>query len=185
MSSLSATRSLDPGFWRKSKRKKGCWIWQGAKTKGAHLVYGQVERGGKRWRTHRYAWLLAYGPIPEGLFVCHRCDVPLCINPSHLFLGTHGDNMDDMSKKGRAKGQPAQHLRSDGISKQCVSCDAIKPIELFWKDRSRPDGLRNDCTACVKAYRLSLDRVYGRSGGRLRVLPPTPAKRVGKPAKSS
>jgi hypothetical protein len=50
---------------------------------------------------HRYAWELTYGPIPEGLSVLHRCDVPRCVRPDHLFLGTQADNLADMTAKGR------------------------------------------------------------------------------------
>ena len=72
--------------------------------------------GGKRMRSHKAAWIRAYGPIPEGMCVCHKCDNPQCINPEHLFLGTHTDNMRDMWAKGRARPRKfetgASHPRS-------------------------------------------------------------------------
>lgn len=73
---------------------QGCWIWTGAPLSSG---YGRF-RG---QRAHRYSWVLAYGPIPEGLNVCHSCDVKLCVRPSHLFLGTYADNHRDCEKKGR------------------------------------------------------------------------------------
>lgn len=75
-----------------------CWEWQG------HVMqngYGQVGHQRRVLYTHKAAWLLAKGEIPEGSYVLHRCDNRRCCNPEHLFLGTHADNMDDMVRKGR------------------------------------------------------------------------------------
>lgn len=72
----------------------GCWIWGGSFT---HNGYGRI--GDKR--AHRLSWSFENGPIPEGLLVLHSCDTPPCIRPSHLFVGTQLDNMQDMIAKGR------------------------------------------------------------------------------------
>lgn len=64
--------------------------------------YGHIRRDGKRWYHHRYVWTQAHGPIPPGMFVCHKCDNPPCVNLAHLFLGTNEDNMRDKAAKGRA-----------------------------------------------------------------------------------
>jgi hypothetical protein len=63
--------------------------------------YKKTRHNGKIWRSHRLAWTLVNGPIPEGMHICHSCDNRACSNVEHLFLGTHRDNMADMMKKGR------------------------------------------------------------------------------------
>jgi len=86
----------------------GCLVWTGPVTSQG---YGQMkfENGPKRatFRAHRVAYELAHGPIPEGMFVCHSCDTPLCCNHEHLFLGDARANNDDMKDKGRRR-KPGQ-----------------------------------------------------------------------------
>ena len=77
----------------------GCWIWIGGVN---HKGYGSCKGlHGKTASAHRTSWELHIGEIPSGLFVLHRCDVPSCVNPDHLFLGTAKDNTMDMMAKGR------------------------------------------------------------------------------------
>lgn len=77
----------------------GCWLWTGQRRKEDN--YGLIKIDGRLTRVHRVSYETFKGPIPNGLFVCHYCDMPLCINPDHLFLGTLQDNNLDMYRKGR------------------------------------------------------------------------------------
>lgn len=74
-----------------------CRIWEGARDKDG---YGTRKVKGRKAYAHRVAWEQANGPIPDGLSVLHRCDIPWCDNPDHLYLGTHQDNMRDLRERG-------------------------------------------------------------------------------------
>lgn len=87
-----------------AKVETPCLLWTGAKTSSG---YGHRRFSGRLWLVHRLAWTLEHGEIPEGMLVCHRCDVRTCYRLDHLFLGTHQDNTRDMIRKGRY-GQRAQ-----------------------------------------------------------------------------
>jgi len=89
----------DYGFWKQVDKSGGddaCWIWNGYKLTSG---YGQYYHVG----AHRVAWIETHGDIPDNLLVCHHCDNPSCVNPKHLFLGTHRDNTQDMIAKGRGR----------------------------------------------------------------------------------
>jgi len=88
-------------FWKKVKKGlgKACWEWIGDKYPDG---YGRFWYKGDNWRVNRVVWELYNGSIPEGMQVLHRCDNPLCVRLTHLFLGTYRDNIDDMVAKGRS-----------------------------------------------------------------------------------
>lgn len=85
-------------FWDRIQKNGDCWEWTGAIS---HNGYGLTTRKNKSVSTHRLAYELVYGPIPDGLIVCHKCDNKRCIRPDHLFAGTHKDNTLDAVKKNR------------------------------------------------------------------------------------
>lgn len=96
-------------FWKKVNKDgpqildTKCWAWTGALNNwncARFWIYGRTVV-----YASRFSWELHYGSIPEGLFVCHHCDNPSCVNPEHLFLGTCKDNRDDMIRKGRGAWQ--------------------------------------------------------------------------------
>lgn len=81
----------------------GCWEWQGSTRNGyGRMTIGSRKDGSRKTvSTHRIAYWLHYGEIPDGMEVCHKCDNPRCVNPYHLFIGTRQDNIDDRERKGR------------------------------------------------------------------------------------
>jgi hypothetical protein len=98
-------------FWAKVNRAdaKACWLWKGQR--GTH-GYGMFGLGRQVVRAHRFAWMASRGPIPAGQEVCHRCDVKLCVNPAHLFVGSHRANHLDAVCKGRKRAWGVQKLNA-------------------------------------------------------------------------
>lgn len=117
-------RPFEDLFWGKVaiKGPNDCWIWQGPVANGRATYSIGPRRNRRSSNAGRFAWELTNGAIPKGMDVCHNCpdgDNPLCVNPAHLWLGTHSDNMRDMSKKGRA-----------GMSGAKLSEDQVREIRI-------------------------------------------------------
>lgn len=111
-SPLCVRGSLEHRYWAKVQKGPGCWIWTGRTAKGG---YGYISRDGRDVVASRVGYELAYGPIPDGMFVLHNCpggDNPTCQRPEHLWLGTIADNARDMVAKGRQNNRvgEAAHL---------------------------------------------------------------------------
>lgn len=99
-------RPLIERFYEKflGEPNSGCWLWDGSLT-GQH--YGAIQNDRHRsLSAHRVSWEIHRGKIPTGLCVLHKCDIPTCVNPDHLFLGTQSQNIADRNAKGRqSKGE--------------------------------------------------------------------------------
>jgi hypothetical protein len=113
----------------------GCVLWRAAVNRKGYATIGKGGAYSGTMAAHRYAWERVNGPIPEGLCVCHHCDEPRCLNPEHLFLGTHADNKTDCVRKGR-------HARGEGNAAAKLTEDAVRAIR---RDAARGMTIRELC----------------------------------------
>lgn len=128
-------------FW-KYVAKAGvneCWMWTGAKIRG----YGILRVYGLNIRAHRLSRIIHNGPIPEGILVCHRCDVPGCVNPAHLWLGTDADNSHDRDKKGRGYKQKGEFSGNAKITEADV-----REIRRLFATGRKPKYIADACHVC-------------------------------------
>lgn len=100
MSAISDLKELMDRFYQKFDRtENGCWEWHASMLPNG---YGAIQYHRQKTGAHRVSWIIHYGEIPSGLFICHKCDNKKCVNPEHLFLGTAKDNARDRANKGRS-----------------------------------------------------------------------------------
>lgn len=146
----------------------GCLLWTGGKDSHG---YGTVTYDGRTQKAHRVSWALACGELPElsgadfrGTCVCHRCDVRACVNPAHLFLGTHRDNVADMTAKGRAphatgdrhgsktcpesRPRGSDHPAARLTAEQVVEIRRLYP-EVHQRALSRQFGISQKCVSLI------------------------------------
>lgn len=144
-------------FWVKVDRKEGeCWLWTASTT-------GQMDHGQFTYRVagkqvhiyaHRFSWELHRGAIPDGLCVLHQCDVPRCVNPDHLFLGTKADNLADARNKGRL---------IDGLGARKLSDDAYR--EILATPIVRGSGTGNALAAKYGVSKITISKIRHRKQG--------------------
>lgn len=116
------TISFQDSFWSRVNKDSECWEWKGSLLRGGYGIFCFKRR---RRLSHRVSYELAFGEIPKGLLVCHKCDNRKCVRPDHLFLGTHADNAHDMHMKGRqAKPEQTKHVGEDNGSAKLTSAQA-------------------------------------------------------------
>jgi hypothetical protein len=129
----------------------GCWNWRGGVFSSG---YGAFKCEGRQWRAHRLAWTLTHGQIPDGACVCHRCDNPRCVNPSHLWLGSNAENTADRVGKGRSAYGPRNGARTrpDRILRGASWADA-HPSDLYRGPRNGRAILSDEVVAKIRRMR--------------------------------
>ena len=100
-------RTATEKFWDRVQKREPdqCWLWKGGSANGYGQLAGKHNGEYKSFLAHRFSYELHYGPIPSGKLIRHHCDNPVCVNPRHLAVGTHADNVADMVTRGRARGR--------------------------------------------------------------------------------
>ena len=124
---------LPARFWAKvAIDPAGCWLWTSQRNLAGYATF-HVTGAGKRL-AHRFLWESLFGPVPGGRVLCHRCDVRACVNPDHLYVGTHKQNAKDCSARGRAAGS--------GRGKNKLTPDLVRLIR-----RRAAEGVRREAIA--------------------------------------
>lgn len=123
-------------FWSHVNKTETCWLWTACR-RSATCHYGVVKYNKKMLLSHRVAWELTNGPIPDGLCVLHHCDVRHCVRPDHLFLGTHSDNSYDASRKCRLPGNRSQGEKSSNHKLTENQVREIRTLYLLGKHTQR------------------------------------------------
>lgn len=114
-------------FWKHVEKSDDCWNWTASLSNG----YGQFSKGNKQITlSHRFSYEIHIGKIPDGMFICHKCDNPRCVRPDHLFLGTSSDNMKDMASKGRGVFQKHPEKLKRGSEQHLAKLTNFKVFKL-------------------------------------------------------
>lgn len=115
-------------FWSYVRRGSGCWDWLGARTQDGYGTFS--GHGNVTMRAHRISWSIHNGPIPAGAWVLHKCDNAGCVRPSHLYVGTHTDNMRDAVER-------RTHARGEHNAQSKLTPFAVREIRSLYGKVSR------------------------------------------------
>lgn len=143
---LRATDEIVARFWPHVEKSDGCWTWKGRRNRTS---YGILSDHHATRLAHRLSYAIAFGLVPEGMQVLHKCDNPSCVRPDHLFLGTPADNARDKCAKGRAlRRVPVTH---------CVRGHELSGENLFFATQDNGQPSRR-CRACNRMHALNYQR---------------------------
>lgn len=155
--------SLQDNLWARVKKTSTCWLWTGRSNHNYRVDggYGLIWADGHHHLVHRLSYEWEYGALPAGMEVCHRCDVPTCVRPSHLFLATHQENMADAAQKGRMRtgGFPPPLKRGEDNGHAVLSELSVRNLWQEIKDRKSRRLL-------AAKYAVSLSSVHSIAEGR-------------------
>jgi hypothetical protein len=160
---LRTPRPLEARFWEKviPEPNTGCWLWMGALVGNGYGLMGDSGRASKGLYAHRLSWEIHNGPIPDGLWALHKCDVRHCVNPAHLFLGTRTDNVRDMYAKGRGTSQarPEAMPRGERHGNALLTDEAVRTI----RDEA---SAGTPCVVLASKFGVSKTTIYSVTSGR-------------------
>jgi len=148
-------KPLDVRFWERVdvRGEDECWPWVGSVVERGYGVL--FIQGEDSVLAHRYSWTIHNGLIPDGLFVCHHCDNPPCVNPQHLFLGTNLDNIQDMVRKGR-------HTIGERNARAKLTSDQVLRVrELYSSGKYTQEELADMFKVCVSnVYQIVTGKIW-------------------------
>jgi hypothetical protein len=140
-------------FWSKVHKTDTCWLWTACKAVNG---YGQFSSNRKTYKAHRISWELHFGEIEKNKNICHSCDIKLCVNPDHLFLGTQKENIHDMCKKNR------QH-RPTGVKNPKVKLTESQVLEIRELAKQKTNSivkLSKKFNVCKSTINYIINRTY-------------------------
>lgn len=155
---MAINLSPEERFFQKVNKTDSCWLWTGAVSSRG---YGSVTFQRKVVSTHRLSYMWFKGEIPDGMFVCHTCDIPACVNPDHLWLGNNSDNMQDMIAKDR-------HGRSMRTQTHCRKGHdfAIFGFKTFTRKNGKVEKYCKECKRISDSNRVGKNLEYMREYNR-------------------